>query len=163
MVPLMRRHMSTSVGTALVMTLLTAALHAQGTTSPSGRPWMPAPDILTPGALLAVASGNPAEPGRSVIQIYMPDGYRMPPHLHPTDEHVKVLSGAVLIGIGKKFDAKKTMKLVAGDSGTAPTGAPHYTIASGPTILEVSFEGPYTVTYLNANEAPRSPVFPYRP
>ena len=155
--------MKTYLAVAIASLLLAPALWAQGATSPSGQPWLSAPDILIPGSLLAVVSGNPAEPGRSVIQIYMPDGYRMPPHLHPTDEHVKVLSGALLIGVGKKLDAKRTMKLVPGDSGTAPTGAAHYSIASGPTILEVSFEGPYTVTYLNAYEAPRSPAFPPRP
>lgn len=160
---MMMRLAGSTIRAAVLLTLLTGALHAQGTTSPSGRPWMAAPDILTPGSLLAVVSGDPTLPGRSVIQIYMPDGYRMPPHLHPTDEHVKVLSGALLIGVGKKLDAKKTMKLVPGDSGTAPTGAAHYSIASGPTILEVSFDGPYTVTYLNAYEAPRSPAFPQRP
>lgn len=155
--------MKRSIGTAVVMLLLAGGLHAQGATSPSGQRWAAAPDILLPGALLAVVSGDPSRPGRSVIQLYMPDGYRMPPHLHPTDEHVEVLSGALLIGIGKKVDARKTMKLVPGDSGTAPIGAMHYTIASGPTILQVSFEGPYTITYVNGYQAPRGTAFPQRP
>ena len=143
--------------------LFVATLQAQGTVSPSGVPWMAGPSILPPGALLAVASGDPTRPGPSVIQIFMPDGYRMPPHLHPADEHAQVLTGALLIGIGRKLDPRKTMKLVPGDSGTAPTGVPHYTIAIGPTVLQVSFEGPYTITYVNAYEAPRSPAFPSLP
>lgn len=152
------------LGLSLLALVLTAgAAQAQGTTSPSGAPWLAGPPILPAGALLAVVSGNPAEPGPSVIQIYMPDGYRYPPHLHPMDEHVKVVSGALLIGIGPRLDPKRTQRIVPGDSGTAPTGAPHWSIASGPTVLEVSFEGPYRLTYVNAYEVPRSNIFPPRP
>lgn len=148
---------------AVALLVFAQALQAQGTVSPSGAPWMIAPEILPGGALLAVVSGNPAAPGRSVIQIYMPDGYRMPSHRHPMDEHIQVVSGALRVGIGPKVDQKKMLRLVPGDSGTAPTGAVHYSIASGPTVLEVTFDGPYRLTYVDAFQAPRSPIFPPRP
>lgn len=159
----MIRNLRVLAAVALGLTVGGESLQAQGTTSPSGQPWMSIPDILPPGGLLAVVSGNPAAPGHSVIQIYMPDGYRLPPHHHPMDEHVEVVSGALLIGIGPKVDRNRSQRIVAGDSGTAPPGAVHWSIASGPTVLQVSFEGPYRLTYIHAYEAPRSTGFPPRP
>ncbi|HXI95207.1 MAG TPA: hypothetical protein VNG04_03715, partial [Candidatus Acidoferrum sp.] len=50
--------------------------------------WAVAPPLLPPGALIAVVSGDPAGPGESTIELSMPDGYRMPPHFHPTDERI---------------------------------------------------------------------------
>jgi hypothetical protein len=53
----------------------------------------------------------------------MPDGYKMPPHYHPTDERVKVKQGTLLVGMGDRFDAKKTMPLAVGDTINAPAGS----------------------------------------
>jgi len=36
----------------------------------------------------------------------------------------------------------------------------HYSIAKGQTVVEVTFEGPYTITDLRAEDAPRPRVFP---
>jgi hypothetical protein len=36
----------------------------------------------------------------------------------------------------------------------------HFSIARGPTILLVTFDGPYTITYLRAEDAPRPRAFP---
>ena len=52
--------------------------------------WVVAPPILPPGATIAVVSGDPTAPGRSVIQLSMPNGYRMSPHFHPHSERVEV-------------------------------------------------------------------------
>ena len=37
----------------------------------------------------------------------------------------------------------------------------HYSITKGHTVLEVTFEGPYTITYLRAEDAPRPRAFPF--
>lgn len=49
-----------------------------------------------------------------------------------------------------------------GDTGTAPAGAHHYTIAKGPTTVLVTFMGPYAITYVHDYEAPRRTTFPYQ-
>ena len=84
-------------------------------------------------------------------------GYRVP----PSYEHVEVRQGTLLIGMGDRLDVKKTLALAAGDSATAPAGMHHYSIAKGPTVLSVTFMGPYTITYLHAEEAPRPRTFPF--
>jgi hypothetical protein len=37
----------------------------------------------------------------------------------------------------------------------------HFSIAKGRTVLLVTFTGPYTITYLRAEDAPQRRVFPY--
>lgn len=118
------------------------------------------PPLLPPGALIAVFSGDPTAPGESTLQVSMPDGYRFPPHYHPSYEHVHVREGTLLAGMGDRIDPKRTRALVAGDSATAPAGMHHWSIAKGRTVLSVTFMGPYTITYLRAEDAPRPRVFP---
>ena len=100
-------------------------------------------------------------PVMNTVELIMPDGYRMPPHSHPEDEFVEVKEGTLLVGIGDAMDPGRTMRVEVGDTGTAPAGAHHYTIAKGTTRVRVTFMGPYTITYVHAYQAPRKPVFPY--
>jgi quercetin dioxygenase-like cupin family protein len=119
------------------------------------------PPVLPPGALIAVVRGDPTGPGESTLQLSMPDGYRIPPHSHPSYEHVEVREGTLLVGMGDRLDPKQTRALAAGDSATAPAGMHHFSIAKGRTVLSVTFIGPYTITYLRAADAPRRQVFPF--
>jgi quercetin dioxygenase-like cupin family protein len=118
------------------------------------------PSALPPGALIAVVRGDPTGPGQSTLEVAMPDGYRLPPHCHPSYEHVEVRAGTLLAGMGDRLDPRRTRALSAGDSATAPAGMHHFSIARGPTILLVTFDGPYTITYLRAEDAPRPRAFP---
>jgi quercetin dioxygenase-like cupin family protein len=123
--------------------------------------WAVAPPLLPPGAMIAVISGDPADRRQSTIELSMPDGYRMPPHFHPTHERVEVKQGTLLVGMGDRFDAKKTLPLSAGDTINAPPGFHHYSVAKGTTVVSVTFIGPYTITYVHAWEAPKQKTFPY--
>jgi len=120
-----------------------------------------APPLLPPGALIAVVSGDPAGPGQSTIELSMPDGYKMPPHFHPTDERIEVKQGTLLVGMGDRLDPRKTMSLTVGDTAVAPAGVHHYSLARGETVVAVTFIGPYTITYVNPSEAPRQRYFPF--
>jgi quercetin dioxygenase-like cupin family protein len=123
--------------------------------------WSLVPPILPPGARIAVVSGDPTIPGMTTVELIMPNGYRIPPHSHPVDEFVEVKEGTLLVGIGDEMDPGKTMRAEVGDTGTAPAGVHHYTIAEGTTRVRVTFMGPYTITYVHAHQAPRRPNFPY--
>jgi quercetin dioxygenase-like cupin family protein len=119
------------------------------------------PPVLPPGALIAVVSGDPTRPGAFTLLVSMPDGYRIPPHSHPSYEHVEVKEGALLVGTGDQLDPKMTQALAAGDSATAPAGMHHFSIAKGRTLLSATFMGPYTITYVRAEDAPKPRTFPF--
>jgi quercetin dioxygenase-like cupin family protein len=139
-------------------------LQAAGATAQAADPaelrWS-VPPVLPPGALFAVVSGDPTAPGEFTLMVSMPNGYRIPPHFHPSYEHVEVREGTLLVGMGDVLDPKRTQELAAGDSATAPAGMHHFSIAMGRTVVSATFIGPYTITYLHAEDAPRPRLFPF--
>ena len=127
----------------------------------SASPHWLVPPVLPPGAFIAVVSGDPTRPGPFTLLVSMPNGYRIPPHSHPSYEHVEVKEGTLLVGLGDELDPKMTQALAAGDSATAPAGMHHFSIAKGRTLLSATFMGPYTITYVRAEDAPKPRTFPY--
>src|SRR5437773_12420666 len=110
--------------------------------------WGPGPDFLPAGAGFAALQGDPGKAGGSyTIRLHLPDGYKFPSHFHPTDEHVTVLSGTFLVGMGDTVDMSKAQTLAAGGFITAPANAHHYAAARGETVLQVSGEGPFFLPY----------------
>ena len=59
-----------------------------------------APPGLPPGAKLA---GDPNKKGLFTVRLQTPAGYKVPPHTHPTAEHITVISGTFNIGTGDKL------------------------------------------------------------
>src|SRR5687767_10795142 len=55
--------------------------------------WTDAPPSLPPGAKIAVVEGDLTVAAPYTVRLRFPDGYRIPPHFHPVDEHVTVLQG----------------------------------------------------------------------
>lgn len=153
----MRTHMLRLAG----VTAILAACAGRVTTSPnvsqSGDPsiqWGPAPAVFQPGAQFAVLEGDPSQPGPYTVRLRMPDGYRIAPHTHPTDEHVTVVSGAFKVGMGEIFSEAATKTLPPGGFVTAPQGQAHFAVAIGPTIVQVHGMGPFALTYVNPADLP---------
>jgi quercetin dioxygenase-like cupin family protein len=118
--------------------------------------WGPAPPALPPGAQAAVLAGDPAKEGVFVIRVKLPSGYRVPPHWHPVDEHVTVLSGTLQLGMGDKFDLAATRALTAGSFVTAAKEMRHFVQAKGTTVIQVTAMGPFQLTYVNPADDPRT-------
>ena len=66
--------------------------------------WGPAPPFFPAGAKFAVLQGDPSAAGEYTVRLRMPAGYVIAPHWHPTDEHVTVVSGTMLLGMGDQVD-----------------------------------------------------------
>ena len=136
-----------------------ASTGAQGThvmVTPDQVKWGPGPPSLPPGAQLAVLEGDPSKAGSSfAIRAKFPDGYRVPPHWHPTDERVLVLEGTLGVGLGEKFDPAAGHELPAGSYAVMPQGVRHFAWAKGETVIQVSGMGPFEVNYVNPADDPR--------
>ena len=104
---------------------------------------------------MAVVSGDPGKAGTFKVELSMPDGYRIPPHFHPTDETVQVKHGTFLVGMGDKLDLKKTKTMKAGDKGEVPAEQHHYAATRGATVVSVTAKGPFAMTYVNPTDDPR--------
>jgi quercetin dioxygenase-like cupin family protein len=107
---------------------------------------------------MAVVTGGPGKAAPFVVELRMPDGYRIPPHFHPTDETVEVKEGTFLYGRGDVFDVAKTKPMRVGDKGTIPAAMHHFATARGPTIVAVSAVGPFAMTYVNRADDPQHPA-----
>src|SRR6266700_5708216 len=120
-----------------------------------GLKWGPAPAVFPKGARRAVVSGDPGKAAPFTVELAMPDGYRILPHFHPTDETVKVKRGTLLIGMGDTFDASQTKPMKVGETGSVPANAHHFAAVKGATIISVSAMGPFAMSYVNPADDPQ--------
>jgi anti-sigma factor ChrR (cupin superfamily) len=110
---------------------------------------------LPPGAKVAVIEGHPDKEGLITIRIKLPPNYKVPPHYHGTVERSTILSGTLHIGMGEKFDAKKTTAMAPGTVLLMPPKMPHFAWTKEEVIFQLNVEGPWTVTYINPADDPR--------
>ncbi len=152
-------HITSSAITASVLLVMATAARAQAkgeaAKSEKAVTWGPAPAAFPAGAKMVVERGDPTKKGEFVVRLSLPADYKIPPHWHPTAEHVHVVSGEFLVGMGDTFDASKTMKLAAGDTGTVAAKMHHFALTHGPTEVSVRAEGPFAMTYVNSADDPR--------
>jgi len=117
--------------------------------------WGPAPPFFPAGARFAVLQGDPSSNGVYTVRLEMPAGYVIKPHWHPTDEHVTVLSGRFLVGMGDSVDTKQTTALGPEGFITAPAQAHHFAVAARRTVVQVHGIGPFAITYVRPTDDPR--------
>ena len=118
--------------------------------------WGPGPPALPPGAQAAALDGDPAKSGLFVVRVKFPDGYQVPPHSHPTDEHVVVVSGTLMAALGDKVNQADMHELKAGGYAKMPARTNHYVRAKGETIVQITGMGPFEVKYVNPADDPRT-------
>lgn len=129
--------------------------------TPDQMKWGPAPPALPAGAQMAVLSGNPSKAGAPfAIRVKFPDGYRVPPHWHPTDENVVVLEGTIALGMGDKADAAVEHELTAGSFALMPKGMRHFARAIGETTIQIYGVGPFAINYVNPADNPMKKAMP---
>src|SRR5262249_48042469 len=94
--------------------------------TPDTLKWGPAPPSYPKGAEFAIITGNPGQEGPFVLRIKAPAGYTVPPHVHPADENVTVISCTGNFGFGDKIDAAEGTPHKPGGYCTASRGmGPH--------------------------------------
>jgi hypothetical protein len=113
---------------------------------PDNVTWGPASPKLPAGAQFARISGDPSKPGEPyVFRAKLPDDYSVPPHWHPTDEHMTVIQGVFRLGFGTTFDAGATRELPPGSYSMLLKNVPHYNMTKGETIPQFHGIGPLSV------------------
>jgi hypothetical protein len=116
--------------------------------------WGPAPDALPKGGQLAGLSGDAAKSGAFTVGLKMPAGYKIPAHKHPHTERITVISGEFHFGTGDKLDEGRANKLGPGGFVELPANTYHYAFVKGPTVIQISGEGPFGIEYVNPADDP---------
>jgi quercetin dioxygenase-like cupin family protein len=113
--------------------------------TPDSVKWMPGTGQIPATVGVAVLEGDPSKPGPFTMRLNIPDGTKFPVHYHDDTERVTVISGTFMAGIGTTFDATKMMALPAGSYCVLPAGVRHFAMAKGPTVVQVSGNGPFAM------------------
>jgi quercetin dioxygenase-like cupin family protein len=117
--------------------------------------WSDGPAALPAGAKIAVLSGDPKATGLFTVRLKFPTGFKVPPHTHPTAEHVTVISGTLAMGKGPKFDETVAHEMNAGAFSVMPAGTEHFAVCKAECIVQVHAQGPFEVKYVNPADDPR--------
>jgi mannose-6-phosphate isomerase-like protein (cupin superfamily) len=142
-----------SVFSAAIL-LMPVLAFAQGhaIVTPTQLVWKP----LIPGVEMAVVSGDPDKKGGLyVIRIRTKGEVKVPPHWHPTDEHVTVLAGSFLMARGEKYDDSKLIELKPGAHSVMLATMPHFGLHKAGNVIEVYGEGPFAPNFLNPEDDPK--------
>jgi len=130
---------------------------AQVLFTPGEMAWQPAPLTtgLPPTVQLAMLSGDPFKPGPFTLRLKLPDGVVVLAHWHPMDEEVTVITGTFAAGMGENF-AETALKLFpAGSYLLMPANMSHFAKAQGETVVQITAQGPFVITYVNPADDPR--------
>lgn len=105
-----------------------------------GVQWNPTP---VPGVKGTTIVGNPRSTGPYVVLAKYDPGVKAPPHTHPDQRVVTVISGTFYAGAGTEFDESTVKPLKPGTIIVIPANAPHYGWAKdGEVIIEEAGFGP---------------------
>jgi len=110
--------------------------------------WRPCPPNLPSGCEIAVLEGNPQGPGLFTVRFRVNDEFVMPPHTHPKDERVTVISGRVSVAfaaIGSDEDAKQ---FGPGDYYVNARGAVHSVWVDELSEIQITGIGPWEVHFV---------------
>jgi quercetin dioxygenase-like cupin family protein len=145
------------IGTVVVAALvpgLVAAQHAGHTfATAKDLKWSDTPAL--PGAKLAVVEGPLNEAKPFILRLKLPANYKIAPHFHSAIEHVTVISGEFIMGMGEKFEQGKGTGLKAGEIAIMPPKTAHYAYTNEPTEVQVHGVGPWTLTFVDPKDDPR--------
>ena len=143
----------------LILTLSTALAAAATTGAQAKGPkWMAGPPGLPAGSTFRVVSGDPGKAGMFTIHARLPANYVVPPHKHPTDEKVGVVSGGPFTyGMGDKIDRSAAGSIEKGYRVTLGADMNHWaSTGDTPTTIYVTAMGPFAITYANPKDDPRN-------
>lgn len=97
-----------------------------------------APDVFYAGIY-----GDPAQPGPYAFRVRAQAGHRLPPHTHPDERTITVLSGTYWAGVGETFDETALVAYPASTFYVIPAGLPHYSaVLDGEVLFQEAGMGP---------------------
>ncbi|MBS3650275.1 cupin domain-containing protein [Pseudaminobacter sp. 19-2017] len=123
--------------------------------TPNDVQWGAAPKTLPAGAQAAVLFGDPSKEGLFALRLKVPAGYAIPPHTHPGNEVVTVISGTFNLGMGNTADRGLAKPLPAGSFFAMMPGTAHFAYADEEAVIQITTNGPWGIKYVNPADDPQ--------
>jgi uncharacterized RmlC-like cupin family protein len=118
--------------------------------------WIENPQGLPPGTSMMLMEGSPFTEGMFTFRMRIPAGTRLPPHWHPRDERVTILSGMARVGFGEQFDEDDMTDFGPGSFYLNPALSHHYVWIVEDTEMQLTGTGPWELHLLEPGESARS-------
>ena len=141
--------------TVAATTAALAKTYTPANSSPQDFQFTKAPAAYPAGLEIVVLEGDLTKPMPFTLRLRFPDGYVLPPHQHPMDEHVTVIQGTFVIGMGASSNRETAVEMPTGSFILIPALTQHYVFAKGVTITQVHGIGPSGIAYVNPADDPR--------
>jgi hypothetical protein len=104
----------------------------------------------SPDVFYAGIYGDPATSGPYAFRVRAQAGHSLPPHTHPDERNVTVLSGTYWSGVGESFDESRLVAYPAGSFYVIPAGVPHFSaVLSGEVLFQEAGVGPSSHDLVN--------------
>ncbi len=111
-------------------------------------PWRPCPPTLPSGCEMAVLEGNPLGTDLFTVRFRVSEAFVMPPHTHPKDERVTVLSGDVAVAFGADATRADAAQFGPGDYYVNARDAVHTVWGGENAILQITGIGPWEAHFV---------------
>ena len=109
--------------------------------------WGPCPPgpLAGEGCRMAVLEGNPKGEQIFTFRIRTTEPFVLPPHIHPRNERVTVIDGALYVGFGDTVDKAASTRFEAGDFYVNRAGAHHFVWSDEPMTVQLTGVGPWEI------------------
>ncbi len=149
--------------TALLGLILVSAVLANAQETPIGVTpeavvWNDGPPTLPAGSKMAILEGNPRAEGMFTMRVRIPAGSAIPPHWHPRQERVTILSGAVDLGFGSVANKDSVTRYRSGSFYVNPPRVMHYLFFPEATEMQMTGVGPWELIATDPNAPPAIPT-----
>jgi quercetin dioxygenase-like cupin family protein len=122
--------------------------------TPEAVVWTDGPPTLPAGSKMAVLEGSPRAEGMFTMRVRVPAGAAIPPHWHPRQERVTILSGEVDLGFGTVANKASVTRYPAGSFYVNPPRVMHYLFFPKATEMQMTGIGPWELLTTDPNTAP---------
>jgi quercetin dioxygenase-like cupin family protein len=110
--------------------------------------WRPCPPNMPPGCEIAVLEGNPQGPDLFTVRFRTRENFFMPPHSHPKDERVTVLSGKMAVAFGLNATRESAKEFGPGDYYINARDAVHSVWGDSLSIIQITGIGPWEAKFV---------------
>lgn len=110
--------------------------------------WGPCPVDLPAGCEITVLDGNPQEPDLFTVRFRLTEDFVMPPHTHPQDERVTVLSGTMAVAFGADATRDDAARFGPGDYYVNARDAVHVVWVEDAAEIQITGIGPWEAHFV---------------
>jgi quercetin dioxygenase-like cupin family protein len=137
--------LAVSYGIASAQTSGTGMAASPTIVTPGDTKWTPGTGMMK-GVDVAVLAGDPTKSGPYTLRLRIPANTKLPAHYHGDTENLTVISGALWVGLGDKFDESKLTELGPGTFASVPANVHHYAMTKTETVVQIHGIGPSSMS-----------------